>query len=32
MGSLGDVTTQRSVWAQKKFRKKPNRNLFFNFY
>ena len=32
MGSLGDVTDQRSAWAQRKFRKKMNRNSCFNFY
>ena len=31
-GNLGDVSDQRSASTQKKFHKKTNRNLFFNFY
>ena len=32
MGSLGDVTDQRSVLAGKELRKKTNINFFFNFF
>ena len=31
MGNLGEVTDQRSAWAQKKFLKKSKQNSFFQF-